>query len=57
MTINDELRAMRERMETAIITTIEYDAPPALVHPCQRGHAWAWLNAGGQECYNCGMRR
>ena len=30
---------------------------PVLAHPCQRGHAWAWLTAGGQECYHCGMRR
>lgn len=20
-------------------------------------HRWAWLNAGGMECYDCGRRR
>lgn len=32
--------------------------PDELVHPCDLGlHLWAWLTAGGQQCYRCGVMR
>ena len=36
----------------------EVTRPEQVMHPCQYGnHRWAWLNAGGQACGNCGVPR